>query len=207
MFLNTDYLFLTICLDRYAFECDCTIVSYNYRVAPEARMPCCIYDCYAAIKWVIANADNLGIDKERIAIFGESGGGYVTAATAVYLADKGEGDLVKLQFPQLPMVNDMYFTDDWSAFSEVEKAQGPMTKCLGSLWVEDIEAHRSNPLVFPVKASVETVRKMPKAVSAFLWSLSQDVSSVHFHCDCIVSCKQETTTNTVTNTLLLTYSY
>jgi len=66
--------------------CDLTVINCCYRLAPEAKAPKGINDGYAATKWVIENAEMLGVDPKRIAIGGESGGGYITAGVAMRLA-------------------------------------------------------------------------------------------------------------------------
>jgi hypothetical protein len=39
-------------------------------------------DCYAALRWTVANADKLGIGKQHIAVGGDSAGGTMAAAAA-----------------------------------------------------------------------------------------------------------------------------
>jgi len=63
-----------------------TVVNVCYRLAPETKAPGGIDDGYAALKWVIKNAEAIGVDPKRIAIGGESGGGYITAGVAMRLA-------------------------------------------------------------------------------------------------------------------------
>jgi acetyl esterase/lipase len=90
-------------------ECDAVIVNVGYRLAPEHKAPAAIYDAYAAVKWVVAHAEELDISPSSICTFGESGGGWVTAACAVLLADKKESHLLQFHMPMLPMLNDMFW--------------------------------------------------------------------------------------------------
>jgi acetyl esterase/lipase len=88
-----------------AAELDCVIVSVEYRLAPETRFPGALEDCYAALGWMIANARALGVNPKRIGVMGESAGGGLAAALALYARDKGEH---KLAFQHLfyPMLDD-----------------------------------------------------------------------------------------------------
>src|ERR1043166_6032065 len=63
----------------YAGELNCAVVSVDYRLSPETAFPGPVEDCYAALKWLHANAEALGVDKNRIAIGGESAGGGLAA--------------------------------------------------------------------------------------------------------------------------------
>ena len=80
---------------RYAVECDATVFNVEYRLAPEHKSPAGPCDAYAALKHVIAHAEELGVNKEEIAMFGESGGAWITTAVGMMLAERDEAELVK----------------------------------------------------------------------------------------------------------------
>lgn len=86
-----------------AKDCGCVVVSVEYRLAPETRYPGALQDNYAALKWVHANAAELGIDPTRIAIGGESAGGGHAAMLALYARDRKEVPIIfqLLIYPQL----------------------------------------------------------------------------------------------------------
>jgi len=88
---------------RYAAENDLVVFLPDYRLAPETPYPGGYTDCYATLKWVLANVDSYGIDKDMICIAGESGGGSLTLNVARMLAEKDEQDLVKLAMVSTPM--------------------------------------------------------------------------------------------------------
>lgn len=55
----------------------------DYRLSPEATWPAQIVDVKRAIAWVRENAEELGVDPDRIAITGGSAGGHLTALAAL----------------------------------------------------------------------------------------------------------------------------
>lgn len=81
------------------------ILSVDYRLAPETRWPGAVEDCYAALGWLHANAERLGIDPQRIAIGGESAGGGHTASLALVARDRGEYPICH-QHLIYPMIDD-----------------------------------------------------------------------------------------------------
>jgi acetyl esterase/lipase len=53
------------------------VASVDYRLSGEATWPTALHDAKAAVRWLRARADELGIDPERIAAWGESAGGHL----------------------------------------------------------------------------------------------------------------------------------
>ena len=88
-----------------AAELDCMVVSVDYRLAPETHFPGALEDCYAALTWLDAQAEQLGVDRSRIAIGGESAGGGHAAALAILARDRG-GTPICFQLLDSPMLDD-----------------------------------------------------------------------------------------------------
>lgn len=81
------------------------VVSVDYRLAPQARLASSLADTYAALRWVHDNADQLGVDRGRIAVGGASAGGGHAAMLALAARDRRE---VALAYQVLiyPMLDD-----------------------------------------------------------------------------------------------------
>ena len=67
---------------RYAREADCLVIFVEYRLAPKYPFPAGFNDCHAALLWAASNAENLGIDKGRLVVGGDSAGGGLAAGVA-----------------------------------------------------------------------------------------------------------------------------
>jgi triacylglycerol lipase len=67
----------------------CTLISVEYRLAPETVHPGQIEDCYAGLVWMFENASRLRIDPARIGLVGESAGGALAAGLALFARDRG----------------------------------------------------------------------------------------------------------------------
>ncbi|MGA7219928.1 MAG: alpha/beta hydrolase [Candidatus Sulfotelmatobacter sp.] len=88
-FMMTDPMLMPQ-IQGIATDCHCVVVSVDYRLAPEARYPGSLEDNYAALKWVHAHAAELGIDRSKIAVGGESAGGGHAASLAIHARDRNK---------------------------------------------------------------------------------------------------------------------
>ena len=78
------------------------VLAPEYRLAWKAPYPAALEDCYAALLYMNAHREELGID--RIVVGGESAGGGLAAALCLYARDLGAVE-VCCQLPLYPMLD------------------------------------------------------------------------------------------------------
>jgi acetyl esterase/lipase len=81
------------------------VVSVDYTLAPEAHFPKSLEQNYAALAWLYKNAAQFGVDRDRIAIMGDSAGGGHAAMLAIAARDRTEFELA-FQCLIYPMLDD-----------------------------------------------------------------------------------------------------
>ena len=71
-----------------ADQTQCTVMSVDYRLAPEHPFPTAHNDALAASRWIIDNLNALAPNNGEVVIAGDSAGGNLTLATAARLPDE-----------------------------------------------------------------------------------------------------------------------
>lgn len=80
-----EFLMRSICQDLTI-----SVLSVDYRLAPEHKFPAAFNDCKFAHTWLNEHAKRWKIDRENIIIAGDSAGGNLAAAVAVSLQKTGQ---------------------------------------------------------------------------------------------------------------------
>jgi len=93
-----------------AERCQCSVISVDYRIAPEHPFPAGPEDGHAALEWVFENAASLGVNPERIAIGGASAGAGMAAGVSLMNRDRNKRPLI-FQFLLYPMLDNLHDTD------------------------------------------------------------------------------------------------
>ena len=73
-----------------ARSCGVTLVSVDYRMAPEHRFPIAVEDAFQAARWVADHAETLRVDPGKMALAGDSAGGNLAAVVALIARNSGD---------------------------------------------------------------------------------------------------------------------
>jgi len=121
-----------------------TVIFIDYRLAPEYPFPAGLNDCIDISKWVVDNAESLGIDKDQIGIIGDSAGGALAASVSTQI-----GELLKFQVLIYPAADNQLNTKSWKTYEN-----GPVLNKEGGMqawkWYHPEGADHPNPLAVPV---------------------------------------------------------
>lgn len=94
------------------------VVSVDYRQPPEHPFPAAVDDAYGALQWVVAQAHELGVDEDRVAVAGDSAGGNLAAALCL-MARHRSGPPIRFQLLIYPVLAHAFDTGSY-----VDKATG-----------------------------------------------------------------------------------
>jgi acetyl esterase len=94
-----------------------SVISVDYRLAPEHKFPAAADDAWAATRWIVAHAAELGLDAGRLAVGGDSAGGNLAAVVALMARDAG-GPAIRQQVLIYPVVDVMRETRSYADFAE-----------------------------------------------------------------------------------------
>lgn len=102
-----------------ADQLNATIISVDYRLAPQYRFPIPILDGFDALQWAIAYGEaQLGINPVSFTVFGASAGGHLAAAVSQMAADQGIHH-IQHQFLLYPVIHNKLNTASMEEFTDI----------------------------------------------------------------------------------------
>ena len=121
---------------RYAKEAECVVAFVHYRTADGSPFPIPFQDCYAALRWVWEHSEELAVDRERIAVGGDSAGGALAAACTLRARDEGE---IRLCFQLLvyPVTDSRMETPSMKKFTDSPMWNARLNQKMWALYLRD----------------------------------------------------------------------
>ena len=128
--------FLKTLVNAYVLKTPCKVVYVDYRLAPKHAFPVGVEDCYAAFEWVRHNADELGIDQNRIAIGGDSAGGNLSVAVNLMALDR-KSPTACFQLLIYPVTDARQKTESIKQFFDTPLWNSKQTEKMWKLYLKD----------------------------------------------------------------------
>lgn len=127
-----------------------TVLSVDYRRAPEDPFPAGLDDCYSATTWAVDHAAELAVDPRRVAVAGDSAGANLAAATTLLACDRG-GPAIVHQTLIYPVLDHVFDTGSYGEFAE---GYNITRAAMRWYWEQYLSggASGSDPLVSPLRA-------------------------------------------------------
>jgi acetyl esterase len=124
------------------------VVSVDYRRSPEHKFPAALEDCYAALRWCARQGAGRG--DGGLAVAGDSAGGNLSAALALYARDRG-GPPLRLQVLIYPVTN---YCFDTASYHENAEGFGLLRDAMVHFWDSYLArpADGSDPYASPLRA-------------------------------------------------------
>merc|ERR1712032_598960 len=151
-------------LSLLAINCGIPVFNVDYRLAPESKCPQQAIDFSSVLTHLSSNASTCGLDPQRLAAAGESGGGYVCMSALLHLAMRGQTGLVKLALPIVPMLSDYFLTTSPLSMTEEERFNVAGMRVSWKAIAQDLEAEWDSLILFPDKAPKELLAELPPTV-------------------------------------------
>jgi acetyl esterase len=127
-----------------------TIISVNYQKAPEHPFPIPFDDCYATLEWVLANSEVLRINRQSVAVAGDSAGGNLASAVAL----KARDQKIELAYQLLIYpCNERNF--ETPSYIKNATGYGLSTQAMQWFWDQYLQgdSHDQNPYAIPARAA------------------------------------------------------
>ncbi len=137
------------------------VVFVEYGCAPEFPFPLPLEHCYRALQWVAETGPSRGLEPSRIAVAGDSAGGNLAAALALY-AKQREGPAIRLQALLYPVTDCDFETGSYKEFSTGLNLDTETMQWFWDRYLPD-RAARRNPLASPLRAAREALVGLPPA--------------------------------------------
>ncbi|MBR6787302.1 MAG: alpha/beta hydrolase [Clostridia bacterium] len=144
----------------YAKLARCKVVYVRYRLAPAHPFPVPQEDCYAALCWVHAHAQELGIDPKRIGVGGDSAGGTLTVTSCLMARDRGAAVRPLFQMLVYPWLDGRDASDSCRRFTDTPMWNSTLSKKVGP--IINPEPART-PLAYRSPVEADSLADLPPA--------------------------------------------
>lgn len=149
---------------RWAHKYNCIVFNVDYRLGPEAKAPGGQKDFMKALIHIHQNAEDLGIDKSKIVIGGDAGGGWICMGAYHLLLKEKEFFMPKMMILRHTMCANVMADEPYGNLANYEKFDQDTQHGIFSLLATDMEAQKDDPQLYPGKMPLDSLKMMPPTI-------------------------------------------
>lgn len=147
---------------KIAVESNVVVIFVDYTLAPEAKFPTQINQCYDTMVYIVKNADKFNVDVSRLITCGDSVGGNITIAVSL-LAKRNNGPKIIMQILLYPVTDSSMMTCSYKEFENGPWLTKKSMEWFFGLYLSNVN-DRNNILISPLKATNEELSGLPKTL-------------------------------------------
>jgi acetyl esterase/lipase len=147
-----------------AVAADAAVVFIEYALAPEARYPVQIEQCYAVARWIGEQGGQHGLDSSRVAVAGDSAGGNM--ATVLCILAKRRGDVSFVQQSMYYPMTDALTSSDTESYRLFRDGPYGTADTMDWFWDTYLAGQdvRRDGTVSPLRATLDELTGLPPAL-------------------------------------------
>jgi acetyl esterase len=147
-----------------AVDAHAAVAFVDYALAPEAKYPVQIEQCFAVARWVTDQGEIHGLDPSRIAVAGDSAGGNM--ATVLCIMAKRRGDVSFVQQSMYYPMTDASTSEDSESYRLFKDAAYGDAKTMEWFWSSYLPEQdlRVESTVSPLRATLDELKGLPPAL-------------------------------------------
>lgn len=138
------------------------VAMVQYSLAPEARYPVALEECYGVAAWLAEHGGALGLDGSRLALAGDSSGANLAAAAAI-LAKRRGGPAVRCQALIYPVTDASCDSPSYRRFADGPNLTRQAMRWYWDQYAPDQDA-KAQDTASVLGASLETLAGLPPAL-------------------------------------------
>lgn len=138
----------------------CIVIGVDYRLCNDkVHFPAPLMDCYAALNWIYEHGDELGGDRERIAVHGTSAGANLTAGLALYARDH-KGPKITMSILNCPPLTIETFTSTIQN-NQYSLGSGGFEESVEYIYLNDAGYNGGTPNYYAMPGYCRDLRHLP----------------------------------------------
>lgn len=138
----------------------CIVIGVDYRLCNDkVHFPAPLMDCYAALNWIYEHGDELGGDRERIAVHGTSAGANLTAGLALYARDH-KGPKITMSILNCPPLTIETFTSTIQN-NQYSLGSGSFEESVEYIYLNDAGYNGGTPNYYAMPGYCRDLRHLP----------------------------------------------